>query len=79
MDSSQEMHIFACEHLVRIIEDCIFDIMKSRDHYSRLCNLVEINLPDEKRQYQIAILDCMTRFLSEERAVDGKFFWCQQK
>lgn len=28
-------------------------------------------MPDEKRQHQVAILDCAARYLSEERAVDG--------
>ena len=71
LDNTQEQHTFAVEHLARIIEDCIFDILKSKNLYKKLCNLIEINLPDDKRQYQVKILETQARFLSEERAQDG--------
>ena len=70
-DNTQELHVFSVEHLSRIIEDCIFDILQSKNLYRKLINLIEINLPDDKRQFQIKILETLSRFLSEERALDG--------
>ncbi len=70
-ESSQEMIIFAVQNIEPIIDAIIHPIMDSKDHYQKLLNLLEVQLPYENALQQMKILDTVGRNLNPSRAVEG--------
>lgn len=71
LGNAREMHVFAIQNLVLIIDKIIDNIMDSKDDYLQLLNLIEIELPPQWEGSQIKILDAIDKNLNEKRAIDG--------